>query len=78
MRNEPPPERFTWQDAFHIAVGVACLPLGAIILYRTLSVAVTIPAILVGGGFLTFGAYRLYTAWTRLRIYIGLRRARRP
>jgi hypothetical protein len=68
-RQVPPPEAFTWQDAFHIAIGIICIPVGAIILYRTLSIAVALPAILVGGGFIAFGIYRLYTAWTRLRLY---------
>ncbi len=64
-----PPTAFTWQDAFGITVGILCIPLGAVILYRTLSVMAATPAILVGGGFLVFGAYRLITAYTRLRLY---------
>ena len=68
-RKTPPPQAFTWQDAFHIAVGVFCIPLGALILYRTLSIAWATPAILVGGAFIAFGVYRVATAWTRLRLY---------
>ncbi len=68
-RHISPPTAFTWQDRFQIAVGIICIPVGAIILYRTLAVMVAPPAILVGGGFIAFGAYRLYVAYARLRLY---------
>ncbi len=69
MRRYPPPTAFTWEDRFHIAVGLICIPLGALILYRTLPVMVAQPAVLVGGGFVLFGLYRVGTAWVRYRWY---------
>ncbi len=64
-----PPESFTIADRCHIALGLLMVPLGAVILVRTLSLAVTATGVLVGGAFVAFGAHRLWTAWTRYRLY---------
>jgi len=45
------------------------IPLGVIILVRTLAIAVTLPGVLIGGAFVAFGVYRLWTAWSRYRLY---------
>jgi hypothetical protein len=45
------------------------IPLGIIILARTLSIAVTVTGVLVGGAFVGFGVYRLWLAWNRYRLY---------
>jgi len=47
------------------------IPLGLAILFRTLSIAVTVPGILVGGAFVGFGIHRLWLAWSRYRLYRG-------
>ena len=77
MRREPPPSAFTREDAFHIAVGVACAVLGAVILVRTLPIMVAPPAVLTGFGFLGYGLYRTLIAWRRYRWYRRIRGARR-
>ena len=78
MRREPPPAAFTWEDRFHIAVGVACIPLGAAILLRTLPVMVAPPAVIVGLGFIGYGLYRCLTAWRRYRWYRQIGGTRKP
>lgn len=65
----PPPERFTVVDLCRISLGVLMIPLGVIILARTLAIAVTVPGILVGGAFLAFGLHRVWLAWSRYRLY---------
>ena len=65
----PPPERFTGGDLLRIGLGVAMIPLGLAILFRTLSIAVTVPGVLVGGAFVGFGIHRLWLAWSRYRLY---------
>jgi hypothetical protein len=45
------------------------VPLGVIILARTLAIAVTVPGILVGGAFLAFGLHQVWLAWSRYRLY---------
>jgi hypothetical protein len=45
------------------------IPLGVIILVRTQAIAVTLPGVLIGGAFVAFGVYRLWTAWSRYRLY---------
>ena len=66
-RNLPPPTQFTWADKYRIALAVIMLALGAVILWRTLAVAISPPALLVGLGFIGFGIYRLWLAFTRLK-----------
>lgn len=68
-RPVPPPERFTVADALRIGLGVLMIPLGVIILVRTLSIAVTVPGILAGGAFIGLGVYRVWLAWSRYRLY---------
>ncbi len=68
-RPAPPPERFTIADGCHIALGLLMVPLGVVILVRTLSIATTGAGVLVGGAFVAFGVHRLWTAWTRYRLY---------
>ena len=78
MRREPPPADFTREDAFHIIVGAACIPLGLVILLRTLPVMVAPPAIVAGLGFIGYGVYRCLTAWRRYKWYRQIRGARKP
>ena len=66
-RSLPPPTQFTWGDKYRIALAVLMIVLGVVILWRTLLIAVSPPALLVGFGFIGFGAYRLWLAYTRLR-----------
>ena len=49
-RREPPPADFTREDVFHILVGAACIPLGLVILLRTMPVMVAPPAVVAGLG----------------------------
>lgn len=68
-RSLPSPERFTAADIVRIGLGLLMVPLGIIILIRTLSIAVTVPGVLVGGAFVAFGFYRLTIAWQQYRWY---------
>jgi hypothetical protein len=53
------PERLSRTDYYQIATSVLMVILGAIILIRSLSGPITIMTLLVGGGFLALGSYRL-------------------
>jgi uncharacterized membrane protein HdeD (DUF308 family) len=64
-----PPEQFTAADRFRIGLGLLMIPLGVIILVRTLAIDVTVPGVLIGFAFVAFGVYRLWTAWSRYRLY---------
>ncbi len=66
-RNLPPPTRFAWSDKYRIVLAVIMIVLGVVILWRTLSIAISPPALLVGFGFIGFGVYRLWLAFTRLQ-----------
>ncbi len=70
-RRIPPPERFTLADRYKIALGALAVVLGLVILVRVLTVpgALSPPGILAGLAFVGFGAYRLWTARARLRLY---------
>ncbi len=63
-----PPGQFTAADILHTGLGLLMVPLGVIILARTLSIAVTVPGILIGGAFIAFGVYRLWLAWRHYRL----------
>jgi len=65
----PPPECFTVADGCHIGFGLLMIPLGVVILVRTLSIAVTLPGVLVGAAFVAFGLHRLWLAWNGYRLY---------
>ena len=65
----PPPERLTAVDVLRTVLGLLMIPLGAVILVRTLSIAVTLPGILVGVAFVGFGLHRLWVAWEGYRLY---------
>jgi hypothetical protein len=64
----PPPERLTAADVLHIVMALMMIPLGATILVRTAAVAITLQGVVVGGAFVAFGVYRLWLAWSRLRM----------
>ena len=66
-RNLPPPIKFTLGDKYRLALGVATIVLGIVILARTIPVAISPPAILVGVAFVGFGVYRLWLGYTRLK-----------
>ncbi len=44
------------------------VPLGMLILARTLSLAITVPGVLIGSAFIGLGIYRLWLAWGRYRL----------
>jgi hypothetical protein len=67
LRNLPPPTEFTLSDKYRIVLGIAAILLGAVILWRTLSIAISPPAIFVGLAFICFGGYRLWLGFTRLK-----------
>ena len=65
----PPPEQLTAADLLHIGLGALAVPLGVTILARTLSIAVTVPGLMVGAAFIAFGLHRLWLARSRYRLY---------
>jgi hypothetical protein len=69
-RPVPPPEKFTVGDAVHIFLGFLMIPLGAVILYQTVTIIKSVTGVAVGVAFVAFGVYRLFTAFTRYRMLI--------
>jgi len=63
----PPPTQFTRGDKARLASGGVIFVLGVVILWRTLPLGVTLQAIVVGLGFIGFGAYRLWLGYSRLK-----------
>lgn len=63
----PPPTAFTLGDKYRFVLGALSLLLGGVILWRTLALAVSPPAILIGLGFVGLGVYRLWLGATRLK-----------
>lgn len=75
MRQRPVhiPERLVIADVIRSLFGLLMIPLGVVILVRTLSIAVTAPGLLTGAAFVAFGVHRLWTAWNGFRLYLQKR-----
>ncbi len=71
--NLPPPAQFTLGDKYRIALGALALLLGLVILWRTLWVAMSPPAILIGLAFIGLGVHRLWLGYTRVKQWRGER-----
>ncbi len=72
------PELLTAGDVLRLILAALMIPLGGIILVRTLSLAPTVMGMLVGCSFMGFGGYRLWLGWSRYRLYrLGKRENRR-
>ena len=67
FRKLPPPTKFTITDKYKLLLGLIAIALGVVILWRTLAIAVSPPALMVGFAFLGFGIYRLWLGYTRLK-----------
>ena len=67
MGRLPPPTAFTLADKYRLALGALALVLGIVILWRTVQIAISPPAVLIGLAFIGFGAYRLWLGFTRLK-----------
>jgi uncharacterized membrane protein HdeD (DUF308 family) len=67
FRKLPPPTKFTMTDKYKLVLGVFALVLGVVILWRTITIAVTPPALMIGIAFIGFGVYRLWLGYTRLK-----------
>ena len=67
MRKLPPPTKFTITDKYKLVLGVIALILGVVILWRTIPVAISLPALMIGIAFIGFGVYRLWLGYTRLK-----------
>jgi len=63
----PPPTEFTVGDKVRLVLGGVILALGVVILWRTLPLGVTLQTVVVGVGFIGFGAYRLWLGYSRLK-----------
>ena len=65
-----PPEKATKADAYRVFLGALMVPLGIVILYRTLSIGIITPtSILLGGVLIAFGLYRVYVGIVRYRMF---------
>ncbi|MCL4487818.1 MAG: hypothetical protein M1570_06765 [Chloroflexi bacterium] len=62
---------FTPGDKYRILIGALAILLGVIILARTLPLAISPPAVLIGLAFIGFGVYRLRLGYTRLKEWRG-------
>ena len=67
FRKLPPPTKFTTGDKYRLALGVVAFGLGVVILWRTIAIAISPPAITLGVAFLGFGVYRLWLGYTRIK-----------
>ena len=67
FRKLPPPTKFTITDKYKLLIGVIAIILGVVILWRTISVAISPPGLIVGFAFLGLGVYRLWLGYTRLK-----------
>lgn len=56
-----------WVDRYRLGTSVLMALLGAVVLYRVLSAAPSLPGVLLGGALLAFGLYRLSFYWKRWR-----------
>jgi uncharacterized membrane protein HdeD (DUF308 family) len=54
-------------DKYKLVLGAFALVLGVVILWRTIAIAVTPPALMIGIAFIGFGVYRLWLGYTRLK-----------
>ncbi len=64
-----PPTQFTRSDKARLALGALTIILGVVILWRTLPIAFSAQAIVVGFAFVGFGVYRLWLGYTRWKIW---------
>ena len=67
FRKLPPPTKFTIIDKYKLVLGVIAIALGVVILWRTIPVAISPPALMMGIAFIGFGVYRLWLGYTRLK-----------
>jgi len=67
-RELPPPEALTATDVAHIVLAAIMVPLGVLIVVRTLQIGPSLMGALIGLSFSAFGIYRLRTGWRRYRM----------
>ena len=67
FRKLPPPTKFTIIDKYKLVLGLIAIVLGVVILWRTIPVAISPPALMMGIAFIGFGVYRLWLGYTRLK-----------
>jgi uncharacterized membrane protein HdeD (DUF308 family) len=67
FRKLPPPTKFTITDKYKLLLGVIAIVLGAVILWRAVEIAMSVPALMVSIAFIGFGSYRLWLGYTRLK-----------
>ena len=67
FRKLPPPTKFTIIDKYKLVLGIIAIALGVVILWRTIPVAISPPALMIGIAFIGFGVYRLWLGYTRLK-----------
>jgi uncharacterized membrane protein HdeD (DUF308 family) len=67
LRKLPPPTKFTITDKYKLLLGLIALILGVVILWQTVTIAISPPALMIGIAFIGFGVYRLWLGYTRIK-----------
>ena len=67
LRKLPPPTKFTITDKYKLLLGLIALILGVVILWQTVAIAISPPALMMGIAFIGFGVYRLWLGYTRIK-----------
>ena len=67
LRKLPPPTKFTITDKYKLLLGLIALILGVVILWQTVAIAISPPALMIGIAFIGFGVYRLWLGYTRIK-----------
>jgi hypothetical protein len=67
FRKLPPPTKFTITDKYKLLLGVIAIVVSAVILWRAVEIAMSVPALMVSIAFIGFGSYRLWLGYTRLK-----------
>ena len=52
------PHKFKAIDYYQIIISVLMIVFGIVILFRSINIGISLPQVLIGGGFLGFGLYR--------------------
>jgi hypothetical protein len=52
------PQKLKVLDYYQTAISLLMIVFGIVILFRSINIGISLPQVLIGGGFLAFGLYR--------------------
>jgi len=52
------PQKLKALDYYQTAISLLMIVFGIVILFRSINIGISLPQVLIGGGFLAFGLYR--------------------